>query len=318
MKNSMLLPISLQDIQYFLAIVQFDTLNKAADYLNVTQPLLSKRMKYLQNTTGIKLFKHSNRNTVLTPAGEYLYKEWSQTIQSIETSVTQAAKLQSEHEKNVVFSISNGINPLWRHMIIENLHRNFPEHTFTILIIDTFRLVWTVLKNQADFALLPNFGNIELLSSLNCAAVADNMKFAITISKTHPLSKKRTLIWKDIEEYDIFLPVHGKETLETVLISQCNKFHFKPSIKYLENLDSSIAEVIMNKGLIFSLGQMCFSDREDLKIYPMEGSTCPIVLIWRADSSQSFVRLANDIVRNLHLTFKDLNAETKPEESFLF
>ncbi len=315
MKNSMLLPISLQDIQYFLTIVQFDTLNKAADYLNVTQPLLSKRMKYLQNTTGIKLFKHSNRNTVLTPAGEYLYKEWDQIIQSIEASVTQAAKLQNEHEKNVVFSISNGINSLWRHMIIENLHRDFPEHTFTLSIIDTFRLVWTVLKNQADFALLPNFGNIELLSSLNCATVADNMKFAITISKTHPLSKKATLVWKDIEKYTIFLPAHGKETLETVLLSQCNKYHFEPSIKYLENLDSCIAEVIMNKGLTFSLGQMCFSDREDLKIYPMEGSTCPIVLIWRADSSKSFDRLANDIAQSLHLTFNDLTAETMSEES---
>lgn len=311
----MLLQISLQDIQYFLAIVQFDTLNKAADYLNVTQPLLSKRMKYLQNTTGIKLFKHSKRNAVLTPAGEYLYKEWSQTIQSIETSVAQAAKLQDEHEKNVVFSISNGINPLWRHMIIENLHRDFPEHTFTLLIIDTFRLVWTVLKDQADFALLPNFGNIELLSSLNCADVADNMKFAITISKTHPLSRNETLVWKDIEHYDIFLPAHGKETLETVLINQCNKFHFKPSIKYLENLDSSVAEVIMNKGLIFSLGQMCFSDKEDLKIYPLEGSTCPIVLVWRADSSQSFVSFANDVAQSLHRTFNDLTSETKREGS---
>ncbi len=82
MKNSMLLPVSLQDIQYFLAIVQFNTLNKAADYLNVTQPLLSKRMRFLQDTIGITLFKHSNRNIVLTPSGKLLYKEWGQIIQS--------------------------------------------------------------------------------------------------------------------------------------------------------------------------------------------------------------------------------------------
>ncbi len=315
MKNSMLLPVSLQDIQYFLAIVQFDTLIKAADYLNVTQPLLSKRMKFLQETIGITLFKHSNRNIVLTPAGKLLYKEWGQIIQSIETSVTKAAKLQKEHEKHVVFSISNGINQLWRNKILENLDRNFPEYVFETMITDTFRLVGIILEHQADFAILPNFDHIELLSSLHCATVSDSMKFAITVSKTHPLSKKESLTWKDVEGYDIFLPLHGRETLETQLISQCNKFHFMPSIKYTENIDSSIPGIIMNKGAIFSLGEMCFSDRKDLSIYPMDGSTCQIVLAWRADSSQSFVRFANNIAQSLRLILNDLSAETKPKES---
>jgi DNA-binding transcriptional LysR family regulator len=311
----MLLPVSLQDIQYFLAIVQFDTLIKAADYLNVTQPLLSKRMKSLQETVGITLFKHSKRNIVLTPAGKLLYKEWGQIIQSIESSVAKAEKLQKEHEKYVVFSVSNGINQLWRHKILEDLDRKFPEYIFETMITDTFRLVQIILENQADFAILPNFGHIELLTSLHCATVSDSMKFAITVSKTHPLSKKETLTWKDIKGYDVFLPLHGRETLETQLISQCNKFHFMPSIKYVENIDSSIPGIIMNKGVIFSLGEMCFSDRKDLSIYPMDGSTCQIVLAWRADSSQSFVRLANNVAQSLRVILSDLSAETKQEES---
>ena len=314
MKNSMLLPVSLQDIQYFLTIVQFDTLIKAADYLNVTQPLLSKRMKSLQETIGKTLFKRSKRNIVLTPAGKLLYKEWGQIIQSIESSVAKAEKLQKEHEKYVVFSVSNGINQLWRHKILEDLDRKFPEYIFETMITDTFRLVQIILENHADFAILPNFEHIELLSSLKCATVSDNLKFAITVSKTHPLSKKETLTWKDIEGYDVFLPLHGRETLETQLISQCNRFHFMPSIKYTENIDSSIPGIIMNKGAIFSLGEMCFSDRKDLSIYPMDGSTCQIVLAWRADSSQSFVRLANNVAQSLRLIFNDLSAETKPEE----
>jgi DNA-binding transcriptional LysR family regulator len=92
MKNSMLLPVSLQDIQYFLAIVQFNTLIKAADYLNVTQPLLSKRMRFLQDTIGITLFKHSNRNIVLTPAGKLLYKEWGQ-IERLPKNIVYLANL---------------------------------------------------------------------------------------------------------------------------------------------------------------------------------------------------------------------------------
>lgn len=315
MKNSMLLPVSLQDIQYFLAIVQFDTLIKAADYLNVTQPLLSKRMRSLQDTIGITLFKHSNRNITLTPAGKLLYKEWGQIIQSIETSVTKARKLQKEHEKQVVFSISNGINQLWRNKILENLDHNFPEYNFETMITDTFRLVQIVLEHQADFAILPNFEHIELMPSLQCATVSDSMKFAITVSKTHPLNKKETLTWKDIEGYDVFLPLHGRETLETQLISQCSKFHFMPSIKYTENIDSSIPAIIMNKGAIFSLGEMCFSDRKDLSIYSMDGGTCQIVLAWRAGSSHSFVKLANNVAQSLRLVFNELSAETKSEDS---
>ncbi len=309
MKKRMLLPISLQDIQYFLAIVQFRTMIKAADYLNVTQPLLSKRIRLLQDTIGVTLFERSSRNIILTPAGELLYKEWSQIIGSIETSVIKAQKLQEEHEKHLVFSVSNGINPLWRHKILENLNRNFPEYTFTIKITDTFRLVQYILEYQADFALMPNFEHIELLPSLNCAAVADSLKFAFTVSKTHPLAKKENITLNDIEPYDVFLPVHGSELLETVLKGACDKFHFTPSIKYGENLDTSIAEVIMDKGVVFSLGKMCFSDRKDLRIYQMDGGTCQIVLAWRAGSAPSIAKLAQNIARSIKPVVSDLAAE---------
>lgn len=48
--------IELRDLRYFLAIAQLESITKAADYLFIAQPSLSRRMQKLESELDKKLF----------------------------------------------------------------------------------------------------------------------------------------------------------------------------------------------------------------------------------------------------------------------
>ena len=57
------------DLQYFLAIAREETILKAAESLNVTQPTLSRQMKELEDHLQKQLFIRGTRKITLTEEG---------------------------------------------------------------------------------------------------------------------------------------------------------------------------------------------------------------------------------------------------------
>ena len=61
-------------LRYFLAIAREENVTRAAKYLHVTQPTLSKQIKQLEEEIGKKLFIRSNYSIKLTDEGLLLRK----------------------------------------------------------------------------------------------------------------------------------------------------------------------------------------------------------------------------------------------------
>ncbi|MGN0153333.1 MAG: LysR family transcriptional regulator [Lachnospiraceae bacterium] len=59
-------------IQTFLAVCHCMNFTKAAEELNLTQPAVSKHIRYLEDFYGIKLFHYENRKLTLTEQGIFL------------------------------------------------------------------------------------------------------------------------------------------------------------------------------------------------------------------------------------------------------
>ena len=64
--------MTLQQLQYFLAAIEFGTLSKAAEQLRVAQPSLSDQILRLEESVGTALFIRTNRKLMLTEAGRRL------------------------------------------------------------------------------------------------------------------------------------------------------------------------------------------------------------------------------------------------------
>lgn len=84
--------IEIKDIDYFLAIVEFGSISKAAERLYISQPALTKYVRNLENRLETELFVHGSRPFMLTPAGE-LYYNYAREI------VTQRNNLERSLER---------------------------------------------------------------------------------------------------------------------------------------------------------------------------------------------------------------------------
>ena len=71
-------------LKYFLAVIQEGNISAAADRLHITQPTLSRQLKYLEEQLNTTLFIRGNRNISLTDDGLLLRKRAEEIIMLIE------------------------------------------------------------------------------------------------------------------------------------------------------------------------------------------------------------------------------------------
>ncbi|MDE5597464.1 MAG: LysR family transcriptional regulator [Lachnospiraceae bacterium] len=71
-------------LQYFLAVAEEQSITKAADYLHITQPTLSKQMMDLEAALGKQLLIRGKKKVTLTEDGAYLLGKAQEIISLIE------------------------------------------------------------------------------------------------------------------------------------------------------------------------------------------------------------------------------------------
>ena len=76
-------------LQYFLAIAREETILKAAESLNVTQPTLSRQMKQLEDHLGKQLFIRGNRKITLTEEGILLRQRAEEIVSLVEKTESE-------------------------------------------------------------------------------------------------------------------------------------------------------------------------------------------------------------------------------------
>jgi hypothetical protein len=67
--------LNLRQIEAFKAVIEFGTVSRAAEVLNVSQPAVSKLLTHLEAATGLKLFDRRQGRLATTPQGMRLYEE---------------------------------------------------------------------------------------------------------------------------------------------------------------------------------------------------------------------------------------------------
>lgn len=82
-------PFNLQDITTFLAIVDSGSLTQAAERLEVSKSIVSKRLKRLEEMLGVALLHRSTRGITPTEQGQAFYLRAASILQELEATVDE-------------------------------------------------------------------------------------------------------------------------------------------------------------------------------------------------------------------------------------
>ena len=111
-------------LQYFLAIAREETILKAAESLNVTQPTLSRQMKELEDHLQKQLFIRGNRKITLTEEGILLRQRAEEIVSLVEK--TESEIIVTDLSSNNIVSIAHFSEEINPNIVLSDIQKSKP------------------------------------------------------------------------------------------------------------------------------------------------------------------------------------------------
>ena len=178
--------MELKHLRYFLSVADLKSFSRAASQLNISQPVLSRQIKKLEEELGAALFYRDGRGAHLTEAGSELY---SHAVR-IEDRVNLAASAVQAYRQGELSEISVGAPPsLGPHFLADItgiLRAQFPNARLSIIEGHSEQLADWLLTGRLNIALLYNArvqGAIEVRQRVR-------ERLGLITQPGHPLTRK--------------------------------------------------------------------------------------------------------------------------------
>lgn len=200
--------MELRELKYFLAIAREQSISKAAEFLYITQPSLSRQMQNLEKELGKQLFIRSNKKITLTEAGVLLRKRAAEILDLYNKTTTE---LSSPYEEVIgeVF-IGGGESYAVETVAIaaKQLHDEYPNIKFNFFSGDTVSIMEKLDKGLIDFGILVEPAD---LTKYDYFRLPQKDTWGIIMRSDSALAKKEYITPEDL--YD--LPIIGSRHLSS-------------------------------------------------------------------------------------------------------
>jgi len=224
--------MELQQIKYFLAVVDFGTFMAAAERVHVSQPTLSAGIKKLEQSVDAQLFNRGSRLATLTTAGELFLENVRPAYNQL---LSAKSKLSIEQEK-IYLGILNTI-PMDNISEIIKLHRVTNPHILIEVIVANGEDLFKMLKNkEVDIAFIDNPRKSDQFIPLF------NEKLMIVAPLQHPFSKTKNVELKQLHQ-SAFIERTKCESWE-VVHEEFKKQSIKPKIVCKAESDDSVLSLV--------------------------------------------------------------------------
>ena len=276
-------------IRFFLTLAETLNYTKASEELYISQSMLSRYIKSIEDEMGIKLFTRNTHGVSITPAGSYLASGLK--------SISNEYDILLEHVHNAV----NGYNGEIRigitvgaslgetadlFMEYEKLHQNV---RIVLQTIESPEDIYRYLqKGKIDFGLGIHIG--QWYPKLASIELCDNDLF-IVMSIHNPLSKfdDFTLSVADFKNETFITPMDNISNAYKELMIRCDKAGFAPKVMFAQNVISALLMVEMNKGVAFSHSHNLFREDKRLCFKRLKdtGTRSGFTLYWHPENREA-------------------------------
>lgn len=181
----------LLDLRSFLAVYELSNFNKAAEFLNLSQPALSRRVRGLEDRLGTALFERSTRVVTPTAAGRQLAPIAQRLLNELDASVDIIGDRQRGH---VTIAAIPTAAHYFLPKIIKQFSRKFPLIRLSVLDRPPQEVLDCVVRGEVEFG-INMIGAIE--TDVTFTPLMDD-PYVLTCHRDHPLAKKKVLTWHDL------------------------------------------------------------------------------------------------------------------------
>lgn len=206
--------LNFRQLEVFRAIMIAKTVSGAAELLHVSQPGISRLLKYMEYKLGIALFERHKGRLIPTPEGEELFQELEpiyQRIEELDVTIERITR-PDNHQYQIACTPSLASYVLPR--LLARVKTHLPNMQVKIEALSNEEITDYIIQRRGDFALA--FYDTE--HPLVMAEPSVNVSMMAVLPKSHALATRKSLTFADLvdEEMIMYYP-------ETLLGSLLNK-----------------------------------------------------------------------------------------------
>ncbi len=177
-------------LRYFLTVAREGSITKAADYLHITQPTLSRQLKDLEKALGKKLFNRSSHNIILTEEGLFLRKRAEEIIDMVDKTEAELNSMEETIGGDVY--IGGGETDAMRMIAraAKELQLSYPNIRFHLYSGNEDDVTERLDKGLLDFGILIQPADLSKYNYINIPA---KDVWGVVMRKDSPLAFKDAL-----------------------------------------------------------------------------------------------------------------------------
>lgn len=252
--------MTLRHLDIFRTVCGENSITRAAEKLNMTQPAVSIAIKELEVFYDTKLFDRVNRRIYLTEAGERLL-EYADTISNQFKESVEVLRDKSNFKSCTVgvnVSIAETILP----GIVKKVREELPDIQMNLVIGNNHEIAEKLAENKIDFALM------DISDSRH--AYKSEMLFEDTMLAlcVRTVCDKAKLTLDELSQYNLLLREKGSGSRECIDDAFASKKINK--LPFVESTSTMSLIELMKSGLGITMLPGCLADSLEADVNIME------------------------------------------------
>lgn len=237
--------MDLRKLTYFVETVKEQSFSHAAQKLYVSQPMLSKAIRQLENEFGVQLIKRSSKNFQITEAGKLIYEQCTKILNDyykLEHILDDSKNLL---RGSVSISIPLEIVSLYFIPLLIDIQNKYPDIHIDLDEEGSHTIVNALLRDLIDIGvvMLP-----VPTQEIDVYKIIDD-QCALMVSADHPLAAREQVNIAELKE-EKFLLFNRRFVLNDLVRQACYANQFSPNIIFQSSNTSIILGIVeKNQGI---------------------------------------------------------------------
>ena len=219
--------MTLNRIKYFMVAAEYCNFRKAAAELYVSEQVLSKQIKALEDEMGVKLFERVKQRVHLTEIGRYVYESMRPILTQIDQVMSKARTMNQSTPYQIglqdIRDIVDDIVPGLEAGIHDKLGAEVD-----FVVGNENDMIQKFAQKELDL-LITFLPDLKFLKIPYEYITLKKVKMGVVCSKEHPFAQKESLHFSDLRDDVIY--VFSNEyvrDMDSHIINACKKVGFYP------------------------------------------------------------------------------------------
>lgn len=276
--------IKINQVQIFLMAAECESFTRAAEYLHLTQPMISKTVGALEQELGIVLFIRSHGRLQLTPAGHELYIRWQTILRDFENSLSAAHRIQEGKLKRITLGIGSLAGNGYVLSKLNEIERQYKNMDIFVEQDSMNVLIQKLAENRLDAIILSRHLQQRMEYEQFDWKIVEKTNLAIFVSVKNPLVQRKTLRFSDLRNQSF---IAFSEDMDRQYISLLDALAadngFVPRIAmFISNELSFRPNLILNKGIVLA-DTSTDLDGNGIRKFPLLEYGNDVILVWKKE-----------------------------------